>query len=345
MARLHSLQTASQSALVQLVLPAVFGTGFPRSTGTSPRLSFEDLERLVSLSFRTIRIEDDEHWSSGQAHPISARENAEQARRAAFNQLIETPGRQTFDAILRFADHPDHPIPLSRLRQLAEERAAKDSEGDPWSPAAVVDFERVAQRAPNSAADLQRLALRHLADIHYDLLHDDFAQGATLRMLPSETRVQTWTADRLRNGHQHLYTVERESHVVEEKEPDIRLRAKAAATSMAMEIKVADDWRLVELEAALTEQLCAKYLRARGAQHGILLLVYQGRKKRWQEPKTGTFLTFPEVVDRLKAMAKEIAAAGSDAPEPKIAVLDVSTVASGQRQSRSIAKRHRTAFD
>jgi hypothetical protein len=200
------------------------------------------------------------------------------------------------------------------------------------------------QRAPTSAADLQRLAIGHLADIQYDLLHDDFAQGAALQMLPYETLVQTWTADRIRSGHQHLYSVERESHVVEEKEPDLRLRAKAADASMPMEIKVADDWRLRELEAALTEQLCAKYLRARGARHGILLLVYQGRKKRWRENKTGTFLTFPAVVDRLKAMAEEMATAGSDMPQPKIAALDVSPVASGQRQGRPKAKRRRAAL-
>jgi hypothetical protein len=233
----------------------------------------------VFLSFGTIRIEDDERWSRGQVHPVSARGNAEFARNIAFNQLIETPGRQTYDAILRLANHPDHPIPVSRLRQLAKERAAKDSEDPPWRAARVVNFEQAAQRPPTSAADLQRLAIRHLADIQYDLLHDDFAQGDALQMLPKETLVQTWTADRLRNGHQHLYSVERESQVAEEKEPDIRLRARVADASMPMEIKIADDWRLLELEAALTEQLCTKYLRARGARHGILLLVYQGRKK------------------------------------------------------------------
>jgi hypothetical protein len=244
---------------------------------------------------------------------------------------------------MRFADHPDRPIPLSRLRQLAEERAAKDSEGDPWSPATVVDFERVAQRIPNSAADLQQLALRHLADIQYNLLHDDFAQGATLQMLPNEKLVQTWTADRLRSGHQHLYSVERESQVVEEKEPDIRLRAKAADASMPMEIKVADDWGLIELEAALTEQLCAKYLRAREARHGILLLVYQGRKNSWRNTQTGANLRFQSVVNRLNATAEEIATAGLGAPQPKVAVLDVSTAASGQRRGRSKGKPRRTA--
>jgi hypothetical protein len=67
-------------------------------------------------------------------------------------------------------------------------------------------------------------------------------------------------------------------------------------------------------------------------------------KKRWRETKTGRFLTFPAVVDRVKAMAEEIAAAGSDAPQPKIAALDVSTAASGQRQGGPKAKRRRAAL-
>jgi hypothetical protein len=83
----------------------------------------------------------------------------------------------------------------------------------------------------------------------------------------------------------------------------------------------------------------AKYLRARGVRHGILLLVYQGRKKCWRDTKTGASLAFQAVVDRLKAMAKEIATTGPDAPQPKIAVLDVSTLASVQRQGRPKAKR------
>jgi hypothetical protein len=39
-------------------------------------------------------------------------------------------------------------------------------------------------------------------------------------------------------------------------------------------------------------------------------------------------LAFQQVLDRLKLKAEEIATAGADAPQPKIAVLDVSTAVS-----------------
>lgn len=94
-----------------------------------PELGFTALERLVAIAFRTIRIEDDRNRPSGQAYSPDERDNAEQARGAAFNQLRSVPGRATFAALLRLADNPDCPIPASRLREFADERAAQDSEG------------------------------------------------------------------------------------------------------------------------------------------------------------------------------------------------------------------------
>jgi hypothetical protein len=89
------------------------------------------------------------------------------------------------------------------------------------------------------------------------------------------------------------------------------------------EVKVAESWTLDDLEAALKDQLCGKYLRARDGRHGILLLVHQTpRPKGWQGH--GAVLTFEQVVAHLRAMAVAIAASRPDAPQPEIAVLDVS---------------------
>jgi hypothetical protein len=128
--------------------------------------------------------------------------------------------------------------------------------------------------------------------MQHELQHADFAQGATVKALPDEKAVQIWVADRLRLKQGRAYSVEREPHVVDEKEPDARLRAKVSDASVAIEIKVPESWTLEQLEAALTDQLCGRYLRARDARHGILLLVYkEPRPKGWQDTKTGAFLT------------------------------------------------------
>jgi hypothetical protein len=138
--------------------------------------------------------------------------------------------------------------------------------------------------------------------------------------------VQNWAADRLRLKQGRSFSVEREPHVVDEKEPDIRVRAKATDANVAMEIKVAESWNLRQLEEALEVQLCERYLRARDNRFGVLLLVHQkARPKGWEDKGSGVFLSFPEVVARLSARAAFIAGAHNDSPQSEVGVLDVSS--------------------
>src|SRR5258708_1221679 len=136
------------------------------------------------------------------------------------------------------------------------------------------------------------------------LLHGDFAQGLTLKSLHGEVDIQNWVADRLRLKQGRFFSVEREPHVADEKEPDVRVRAKATDAHVAMEIKVAETWTLKDLEEALEIQLCGRYLRATEGRHGVLLLVHQdARPKGWMDSTAGVFLSFQEVVARLSARA------------------------------------------
>jgi hypothetical protein len=327
MARLDVLDAEAQKALAQQIIPTVFGTGSSSMDITRPNLTVECLDRLVDIAFRTIRIEEDHNRPSGEVYSPDERDYAERARSVAFNQLVETPGRTTFDILLRLADNPDFPVPKPRLCELARERAAKDSESAPWPPGEALAFEETAETAPRTPKDLQRVAIRRLDDLQQDLLHADFAQGATVKALPNETAVQNWVADRLRLKQGRAYSVEREPHVVDEKEPDVRLRAKVTDASVPIEIKVTESWSLAELEAALKDQLCGRYLRAQNARHGILLLVHQNRRaKGWQDTENGTFLSCGELIGRLQKLAATIAGTAPDAPQPEIAVLDVSCV-------------------
>jgi hypothetical protein len=49
--------------------------------------------------------------------------------------------------------------------------------------------------------------------------------------------MQNWVADRLRLKQGRAYSVEREPRVVDEKEPDVRSRAKVSDASVAIEIR------------------------------------------------------------------------------------------------------------
>ncbi len=191
------------------------------------------------------------------------------------------------------------------------------------------------QTFPSTGKDLQRSALRRFEDMQHDLLHGDFAQGATVQALADEPAVQNWIAERLRLKQGRAYSVEREPHVVDEKEPDVRLRAKSTDASVAVEIKIPERWSLGDLEAALTDQLCGRYLRARDARYGILLLVHQKwRSNGWRDSETSTFLRFDEVVERLHRLAREIAGVAPEAPQPEIAVVNVSGCAKPESHTR-----------
>ena len=326
--RLALLDKNEQKRLVEEILPGLFGRWFGADGFPLPKLGFATLIQLIGLAFRSIRVEEDNQRQSGQVFSPNQRDNAENARNAAFQQLLSVPGRATFNALLSLADNPDCPIPAIRLREYAENRAAADSESAPWPVGEVVAFESDAEAAPTTPKDLQHVAIGRLEDMQHELLHGDFNQGRTLQMQPDETHVQNWLADRLRAQQGRAYSLEREPHVVAEKKPDIRLRAVASDASLAIEIKLAEDWSLAELESALTDQLCGQYLRDRNGRHGLLLLVHQKtRTKGWIDSQTNEILDFGKVVERLRSLAVAIAGESDESPQPVIIVLDVSSCA------------------
>jgi hypothetical protein len=339
--RLSDLPSDRQTRLVQIVLPKVFGRQGEDRDIEQYGIPFDVLERLVRIAFRTIRVEDDNDHPVGEAYDIDARDDAENARSALFKVLIDTPGLATFAAIGRLAADPDFPVPTRRMRELARVRAAQDAEPEAWSSADVHAFEVDSVTAPRNARDLQWLAVRKIIDLQHDLLNADYAQGATVARLPNEVDVQNWVADRLRGAQGRNYSIEREPHVVDEKEPDIRFRAKATDANVPMEIKVAESWTLDDLDEALVTQLIGRYLRDRDSRWGILLVVNQSaRPQGWWSNEDGAWLTFDQVMSRLRDRAYSIAAASPNAPQVEIAVIDVTSAAT-DRGSKAKASGNR----
>jgi len=324
--KLASLSADEQATLIDAFVSAVFGDSM-LGLAVEPRdVPAETLEQLVRLTFQTYRQADARRQLAGKAYDVDEHDCSERARSAAFNRFVKTPGAFTFQALLTLQNDPACPIPRARLRALAEERAIQDSESAPWVPSEALAFEQCHEPAPRTPKDLQSVLLRRLEDIQHDLLDGDFAQGLTLKALPGEVDVQNWVADRLRLKQGRSFSVEREPHVADEKEPDVRVRAKATDANVAMEIKVAESWNLRQLDEALEVQLCGRYLRAEDGRYGVLLLVHQNsRPKGWKDTSSGVFLSFSEVVARLSERAALIAGAHEDSPQPEVCVLDVSS--------------------
>lgn len=249
-------------------------------------------------------------------------------RNYLLRKFARTPGRATYDALFRLGQD-ERPLHRIHMQMQAWKRAAYDSEGTPWHPSDVVAFESRFELLPRTPRDLQKVALRRLEDLQHSLLNGDFTQGTTLLALgPEENAVQRWVADRLELQSGQCYSVERESRVARDRAPDITLWGREGAACVRIEVKVAESCSLGELEWALEEQLCGGYLRKSEGMHGILLLVHQrARPKGWLDAGSGSHVPFDGVVRQLKARAHWIAAQGSECPQPEVAVLDVSGLA------------------
>lgn len=323
--RLNSLDEVGQAQLVQRLLASGFDDSFSRRGLNTADLPFEILTQLVRTAFKNVRTIDDAEKRSGVYSP-GERDHAESARNSLFAQLVRTPGRATYEAIRGLTRVKDFGVPVERLAELAIERAATDSENSAWQPGDCHNFELTFDTQPRTPLDLQLLTQARVEDLQHELIHGDFGQGLTLKRLPSEREVQRWVATQLHERRGQAYSVERESNVADEKEPDIRLRAKSSDASLPIEIKVAESWTLTELTDALCVQLASRYVRPIDAKHGILLLVHQHRRpKGWRGQQK--MLKFHDVVEHLQTVAASICSTAPDSPQVAVAVVDVSTVA------------------
>ena len=168
------------------------------------------------------------------------------------------------------------------------------------------------EKAPANDAELNTLVLWRLEDLQ-DLVQDaDFPMRNVIDAQRSdEYDLQRFVARELERESRGLYSVERESEVVDDKHTDIRIKSNSLGP-ITIEIKWADGWSFDELVGKLEVQLVHQYLRARGSRHGIYLVAYRGRLP------SKCSLDWTGLVTRLCASAKEVLARS-----PEIDSLDV----------------------
>ncbi len=334
--RFDQFDEQSRMMMCSVLLPRLYGDRYHQDTGVAHHISFPKLEELVLLAFDGIRPENDIRRPSGEVFSPDWRDSAQDARNTVFNRLESTPGEATHAALMRLSRKEGFAIPPDRLHTLARRHAENDAILAAWRPEDVVMFETAFDRPPSTTADLQLLARRRAERIDHDLRHDRFSQADTVQALPDENAVQRWFADRFESLQGNAYTVVRESHVADEKEPDITLTSRISGVTLPIEIKVIDGMSAPEMEAALETQLCGQYLRHDGARHGILLLVHQKPKSQgWILPGHSRFASLETVLKHLNEKATEIRSLSPDGPQPIVVCIDVSTISPRRRKARS----------
>ena len=327
----------ARSTLVESFLPRLQGDRFRDSDHEPPTLPRAVLESLILIAFEAVRVSEDLEHESGVVFSPGPRDAAQDARNALLRQLTQMPGPQTLEALRRIGRSGVTAIAAEQIEALCRERAALDSEGDPWSPRAAYEVEQGARAAaePQTPAELQAVAVLRLEDLTHELRHGDFTRGTLVKSLELENPVQRFIADELWRTEGGAYSLEREPHVADEKEPDIRLQARASTARLPIEIKDTNsEWTLEELEHGLTQQLCGRYLRAAGDTHGIYLLVHRF-PRTWRHK--GRTLGFKQVLEHLRAMARDIAAEGPSSPQVEVMAIDIADMAapSTRRTSKS----------
>ena len=327
-----------QDELVISVLIDVAGDGWTKSD-IPHRLPFDSLNELMKIAFK--HVWGHETLKSTRAAFRKAgpsRHDAEQARNTLVDALMRHPGLATYKMLKVLPRFEHSPISEYRAQVLARERAERDSEFAAWSASDFASFERDFKPTPRSSLDLCRLALALLENIQHDALRADFQPGRILVDLKNEKLVQNWIAESLQARGAGRFSAERESRVAHEKEPDVRLRVSASQGTTPIEIKVAESWTLPELEKALTQQLVGQYLLDTNHRWGILLLIHQKPRPRgWMQGRRRLSIT--SVVKHLQGLADKIASKQPDAPQPKVALIDVSELYSPRNVSRQKRRR------
>lgn len=325
--RLDQPGSHNERELVADALPLIFGGDWFRTEDLPAQVPLELLVRLIEIAYGYVRVSDDISRPSGVVYSPGPRDFAERARDNAFTQLANMPGPAAVAALRRFGELEGFAIPPERIRQIMRNRALIDSERAPWLPGEAAELENDFDAVPQTPRDLQQVALNRLSDLQHDLENDDYSDRTSLKRAANEREVQIWTASKLRDRGGRVYSLEREPHVIDEKEPDIRLRSKCPGdVSLPIEVKVAESWSLAKLEEALDVQLGGRYLKDRDANHGVLLLVHQEARAEGWYPPAGPALTITQVVEHLQRRADATAAFSTDSPKAQVALLDVSNL-------------------
>ena len=270
------------------------------------------LGSLVRYAYAFVRREDDQIHEG--VYTPNTRDHAETARHFLLSMLLDTPGPDAWRVLLELADEDDFAHQADRLRLQARQRAAVDAEFPPFDPADVIALDTRHEAPPRDRDGLFSVMMDRLVDLEHDLSHHDFTIRSTLRDIRKEPEIQPFLARWFLDRANGAYVVTREDQVADGKHPDIRLSFVNGDLKAVVEVKIADNWTLIDLERALRNQLTAQYLRYSSCKAGCLLLTYHGRRRYWYRKQSGTRrrTTFLELVTLLDDKARVIDADSMD---------------------------------
>lgn len=265
----------------------------PSSPDFTPAL----LLRLVRLtSFYVCESEDIEH---DQAYVASARDYAQDARRALLNALLDRTGADAWAAKLELANDPDRADFRDRLLTLARDKAAEEGDIATLSEREISDLDRRHEAAPTTRDDLFALLSDRLDDLE-EALRGDTSPRAAWSRITVEREMRQVIAHELKAMANGMYSVPQESITADENRTDIRLSVAGHDLEAVIELKLGERWSGRELRDTLNDQLVTQYMAPENRRAGCLVVTVAGDRS-WQHPDAGA----PLDITGLQAMLDE----------------------------------------
>jgi hypothetical protein len=267
----------------------------------SAALAPETLLRLNQEIFRHVVQESDEKHEG--AYSPGARDNAEDGRRQVFDALIQAAGVQAYQAKLALSGDPLFAHAKDRIAALAHERLAEETDASVISMDELARLFQGSELAPMTSTDMAHLLSDRLDDLQ-DLMGIDASPKATWAKENDENTLRPAITRELDILSKGAYTVDQEGVTVDGKETDIRFRALSRYQA-SIELKIGEKPRSgKELRDTIETQLVKKYMAARNARTGCLLVTVANPNKRWKHPDTGNSMDRHQLQEMLTEAAQ-----------------------------------------
>lgn len=245
----------------------------------------EPLKRLVLLTYKHIRVEEDQQRNG--VYTPNKRDHAQNARWKLAESLAACPSRENHAALTSLATELESESSREIMLYLARMCAEKAAEPAPWKTEDVLEFSRTGTSVPRTDRELFDLALLRLDDVKFNLEQGDASVAALLTRAKDEPEVRGYFTDELQKASNGLYSVVPEEEMADKKKPDLKFHAMTVESTVPVELKIADNWSLSDLKGQIHNQLVGQYLRAEKTRYGIFLLVYNGTRVFWEDRSVG----------------------------------------------------------
>lgn len=260
------------------------------------------LLRLVRLAYQHVRPQDDIQHDG--AYSPGPRDHAEEARSALMNALLEARGQAGWEAKLEMAADPLFSHFRDRALALALEKAAMEADGAMLTEEQARAFDRAHEIAATTRDEMFAVLADRLDDLDEYLLRD-FSPREMWAGITDERVMRRAIAAELDRSANDLYIVDQEGATADEKETDIRLRAKLSEQQAVIELKLGDGRPGRDLRDTLSQQLVKKYMASEITRSGCLLVTVS-KDRTWDHPDTGKSLDIVGLEEMLKAEASRI---------------------------------------